>query len=418
MHTSLAVIALLVAAAAALAPLHSTERPYPGRYIVVFHSNTSLREAAFTVKHFTSLGVTMKNTYNLVVKGFAANLTATQLKKVRSHASVSYVDQDGEARIADYQEVTQGGTCQTQSNAPSWGLARVCNENPPDDDDFHHLNYGRNVNIYIIDTGIYIAHNDFTGRAKWGYTASDIRPPGEYDGNGHGTHCASTAAGTYYGIAKQARLVAVKCLGDSGGGSWSGVIESIEWVAAEHRKTPNVKSVGSMSLGGGRMQSVNDATIGATMVGVVMNAAAGNSNTDTCSFSPASASFNNGQATAVIAVGATEQGPVRDQRASYSNYGGQCTSIFAPGTSITGAWIGNPDAERTISGTSMACPHVAGVGASVLGDSRYSNLNPAQLKDLLINNANWDKIDLRCPGSGTCNTSPNALLYTADLCNH
>jgi subtilisin family serine protease len=332
---------------------------------------------------------------------------------VRSHSNVNYVDQDGEARIA---EEAQGGKCTTQNNAPSWGLARVCVENPPDDDNFHHNNYGRAVNIYIIDTGIYIAHNDFGGRAKWGYTASDIRPPGEYDGNGHGTHCASTAAGSYYGVAKHANLIAVKCLGDSGGGSWSGVIESIEWVAAEHRKTPGIKSVGSMSLGGGRQQSVNDATIGATMIGVVMAAAAGNSNTDTCSFSPASASYNNGQITAVIAVGATEQGPTQDQRASYSNYGGQCTSIFAPGSSITGAWIGNPDAERTISGTSMACPHVAGVAASILADTRYSNLSPAQVKDKLINDANWDKINLRCPGSGTCLTSPNALLYTNDLC--
>jgi len=171
-----------------------------------------------------------------------------------------------------------------------------------------------------------------------------------------------------------------------------------------------------MSLGGGRQQSVNDATIGATSVGVVMCAAAGNSNTDTCSFSPASASFNAGAPTAVIAVGATEQGPQFDQRASYSNYGGQCTSIMAPGTSITGAWIGNPDAERTISGTSMACPHVAGVAAAILGDTRYSSFSPQQVKDKLINDANYDKIQMRCPGSGTCSTTPNAMLYTADLC--
>jgi subtilisin family serine protease len=354
----------------------------------------------------------MKNTYNVVLKGFCANLTASQLRKVRAHPNVKYVDQDGEARIA------QGGQCTNQQNAPSWGLARVCNENPPDDDDFHHLNYGRGVNIYIIDTGIYIAHNDFAGRAKWGYTASDIRPPGEYDGNGHGTHCASTAAGTYYGVSKNANLIAVKCLGDSGGGSWSGVIESIEWVATEHRKTPGIKSVGSMSLGGGRNQAVNDATIGATSVGVVMAAAAGNSNTDTCSFSPASASFNNGQITAVLAVGATEQGPIGDLRASYSNYGGQCTSVMGPGTSITGAWIGNPDAERTISGTSMACPHVAGVAAAILGDSRFNNLNPMQVKDMIINDASWDKINLRCPGSGTCATTPNALVSTIKLCSH
>jgi subtilisin family serine protease len=410
MHTSLAVIVLLIAAASAYAPLYRAAKPFPGQYIVVFHSNTSVAETASTVKYFSLLGVTMKNTYKTVIKGFAAKLTQAQLVKVRSHPLVNYVDQDGEARIA------QGGKCLVQQNAPSWGLGRVCQVNPGDDD-FHHLSYGTGVTIYIIDTGIYIAHNDFGGRATWGYTASDINPPGEYDGNGHGTHCASTAAGTYYGISKNADLVAVKCLGDGGGGSWSGVIESIEWVADEHRKPPITPSVGSMSLGGGKQQSVNDATIGATAVGVVMVAAAGNSNTDTCSFSPASASFNAGAQTAVIAVGATEQGPTQDQRASYSNYGGQCTSIMAPGTSITGAWIGGVDAERTISGTSMACPHVAGVSAAILGDTRYRGFSPQNVKDKLINDANWDKINMRCPGSGTCATTPNALLYTADLCS-
>jgi len=413
MYTSL-VLVLLVVAASALAPLHKAEKPFPGRYIVVFHKNTTVADADSTVQQFSLLGVTMKNIYKTVIMGFAANLTPSQLKKVRSHPQVQYVDQDGEARIAS---IAQGGKCLNQRNAPSWGLPRIAHQDVPDTDDFLHLNYGRNVNIYIIDTGIYIAHSDFGGRAKWGYTASDINPPGEYDGNGHGTHCASTAAGTYYGVSKLANLIAVKCLGDSGGGSWSGVIESIEWVATEHRKTPNIRSVGSMSLGGGRQQSVNDATIGATMVGVVMTAAAGNSNTDTCSFSPASASYNNGQITAVIAVGATEQGPTQDQRASYSNYGGQCTTIMAPGTSITGAWIGNPDAERTISGTSMACPHVAGVAAAFLGDSRFAMLNPAQLKDLIQNDAVWDKINMRCPGSGTCLTTPNAMLYTSNLCS-
>jgi len=193
-------------------------------------------------------------------------------------------------------------------------------------------------------------------------------------------------------------------------------MESIEWVAEQHQANPAIKSVGSMSLGGGRNLAVNDATYGATIAGVVMCAAAGNSNSDTCNFSPASASFHNGQVSAVIAVGATEQGPDRDQRASYSNYGGQCTSVFAPGTSITGAWIGGQNAERTISGTSMACPHVAGIAAAILGDSRFSSFNPMQVKNKIINDANYDLIDLRCPGTGTCNTSPNALLYTADLC--
>jgi subtilisin family serine protease len=411
MYTSLAVIALLVAAAAALAPLNHVERAFPGRYIVVFHKNASRVDAATTVKYFASQGIKMKNIYKTVIKGFTANLTRAQLEKVRNHPSVSYVDQDGEARIA------QNPTCINQHNAPSWGIARICNEIPPNDDDFWHLaTYGSGVNVYIIDTGIYIAHKDFGGRAKWGYTASDINPPGEYDGNGHGTHCASTAVGTTYGVAKAATVIAVKCLGDGGGGSWSGVIESIEWVAEEHAKNPSARSVGSMSLGGGKMQSCNDATIGATQAGVVMVAAAGNGNSDTCGFSPASASFNNGQVTAVIAVGATEQGPTQDQRSSFSNYGGQCTTVMAPGTSITGAWIGANDAERTISGTSMACPHVAGVAASVLSDSRFRGFNPMQVKDFIINEASWDKIDMRCPSSGTCSTTPNAMLHTGILC--
>jgi len=415
MHTTLALVVLLVAAAAAIAPLHRASKPFPGQYIVVFHGNTSVVEHASTVKYFKTVhGVTMKNVYKSVLKGFAARLTHSQLETIRSHPQVAYVDQDGEARIA------QGGSCTTQPNAPSWGLGRVCSVDATGDDNFHHLNYGTGVNVYIIDTGIYIAHNDFGGRARWGYTASDINPPGEYDGNGHGTHCASTAAGTFYGVAKRANLIAVKCLGDGGGGSWSGVIESIEWVAEDAATRPTFKACGSMSLGGGRQVAVNEATWRATTppYNVVMVAAAGNSNSDTCSFSPASASFHNNQITAVIAVGATQQGATGDQRASYSNYGGQCTSVFAPGSSITGAWIGGVDAERTISGTSMACPHVAGVAASILGDTRYRGFTPMQVKDKIINDCNYDKIDLACPPTGTCNTSPNALLYTRDLCNH
>jgi subtilisin family serine protease len=409
MHTSLAVIVLLIATAAAIAPVNKAEKPFPGQYIVVFHSNTSVADTLSTVESFFQMGVTMKNTYKTVLKGFAAKLTQDQLVKVRTHPNVNYIDQDGEARVA------QGGQCQIQQNAPSWGLGRITQVDPTGDDDFPHLHYGQGVNVYIIDTGIYLAHSDFGGRAKWGYTASDIAP-GEYDGNGHGTHCASTAAGATYGISKRANLIAVKCLSDGGGGSWSGIIESLEWVAEEHMKTPTVKSVGSMSLGGGRQQSVNDATIGCTLIGIVMVAAAGNSNTDTCSFSPASASYNGNAPTAVIAVGATEQGIVRDARASYSNYGGQCTSVMAPGTSISGAWIGNPNAERTISGTSMACPHVAGVAAAILADTRYSSFTPAQVKDKIFNDCNFEKIDLRCPGTGTCLTTPNALLHTANLC--
>jgi len=416
MYTTLAIV-LFVAAALAKAPLHSSEKPFKGQYIVVFNDNVSVNEAATTVNYFKTIhGVTMKNTYKTVLKGFAAKLTNTQLETVRAHPGVKYVSQDGEARVADDLETAQGGQCQQQTNAPSWGLGRIC-QVEPGDDNYLHLNYGAGVNVYIIDTGIYIQHNDFGGRARWGYTASDINPPGEYDGNGHGTHCASTAAGTYYGVSKRANLIAVKCLGDGGGGSWSGVIESIEWVAEQHQNNPAVKSVGSMSLGGGRNVAVNDATYGATIVGVVMCCAAGNSNSDTCNFSPASASFHNGQVTAVIAVGATEQGPQFDQRASYSNYGGQCTSVFAPGSSITGAWIGGVDAERTISGTSMACPHVAGVAAAILGDTRFSSFTPMAVKNKIVNDANYDLIDLRCPGTGTCNTSPNALLFTADLCS-
>jgi len=268
---------------------------------------------------------------------------------------VDYVEQDGMAHATDYfQEepvhTKRNDVCATQEGA-TWGLVRTSQVERNIDGRYTYDKDGSGAYAFVLDTGIYIAHNDFNGRATWGANFVD---QDNTDGNGHGTHCAGTIGGTKYGLAKRCRLVAVKVLNAGGSGAWSGVIDGINYVANDARRPATI----NMSLGGGKQQAVNDAVDAASAHGRVTTvAAAGNNNGDTCSFSPASAPTG-------IAVGATDNG---DRKASFSNHG-RCMNLFAPGQAITSTWIGNPDADNTISGTSMAAPHVCGVVTKYLGE--------------------------------------------------
>jgi len=207
---------------------------------------------------------------------------------------------------------------------------------------------GRGVTVYVIDTGIYIGHNEFGGRAVWGTNTIDSKTT---DGHGHGTHCAGTVGGTTYGMAKNVKLVAVKVLSDQGSGSTQGVIDGISW-SVRNRVGP---AVGSMSLGGGKSAAMNSAVANAVNQGLLMVVAAGNDNRDACNYSPASAPE-------AITVAASDN---RDTKATFSNFG-TCVDLFAPGVAVTASWIGSPSAINTISGTSMACPHVSGQVAKFL----------------------------------------------------
>jgi len=277
----------------------------------------------------------------------------------------------------------------TQTPTPSWGLDRTDQRALPLSNSFTASAYGAGVDVYVVDTGVSTTHTDFSGRLRSGFSAiNDGR--GSNDCNGHGTHVAGTAAGTTYGVAKAASIIPVRVLDCAGSGSNTGVIAGLDWIIANH--SAGVAAVANMSLGGGASLALDTAVQNAINDGVVMAVAAGNSNANACNYSPA-------RAANAITVGATDR---TDVRASYSNFG-SCLDIFAPGTSITSAWINSSTAINTISGTSMASPHVAGVAAALL--SANPTLSPADISSMLRSSATPNVVSTAGTGS------PNYLLY-------
>ncbi|KAI8866375.1 subtilisin-like protein, partial [Ramicandelaber brevisporus] len=278
------------------------------------------------------------------------------------------------------------------------GLGRVSSRNAVSNPStyFYDGNAGAGVKIFIVDTGIRVTHKEFAGRAVWG--ANFVGDGQNSDGNGHGTHCAGTSAGTTYGVAKKANLVAVKVLDSSGSGTWSGVISGINWVASEHKagRGGAKGSVINMSLGGGVSSTVNAAATAAVNAGVHVAVAAGNSAADACTFSPASA-------TGVLTVSASD---VNDKFATFSNWG-SCVEVIAPGVNVLSAWSTSDTATNTISGTSMASPHSAGILAYYASLSATS-YTPAALISKVQSTATSGKIT-NILGSGT----PNLLVYNS-----
>jgi len=277
----------------------------------------------------------------------------------------------------------------TQSNA-TWGLDRLDQRDLPLNATYSYDKTGSGVTAYIIDTGIRLSHNDFGGRATSGYDAIDGGSAD--DCNGHGTHVSGTVGGTTYGVAKGVRLVAVRVLDCGGSGSNSGVIAGVNWVTSNH--AAGQPAVANMSLGGGVSTALDQAVSNSIADGVTYALAAGNSNANACNSSPA-------RTPNAITVGATTSS---DARASYSNYG-TCLDVFAPGSNITSAWSTSNTATNTISGTSMASPHVAGAAAVYLEGN--PGATPAQVASALSGAATTGKVT--SPGSG----SPNRLLYSA-----
>jgi len=305
-----------------------------------------------------------------------------------------------------------------EADAPC-GLARVSHREHPDSVESHHYAYeddaGEGVTVYVVDTGVNINHVEFEERAVWGQTI----PDGDLDedGNGHGTHCSGTIAGKSYGVAKKAKIVAVKVLRSNGSGTMSDVVRGIEWVAKHHNerlreymkesvagKNPKkVKSVANMSLGGGKSRALDQAVNAVVASGVHFAVAAGNDDRDACNYSPAGADK-------AVTVGATT---VEDDRAWFSNWG-KCVDIFAPGHEILSAWIGSKVATNTISGTSMASPHIAGVIASYLTRKDWADLTPAELKKKLLQTATPKAIKMGIiPPWGSGKQTPNLLVYTS-----
>jgi subtilisin family serine protease len=314
----------------------------PGQYIVVLRDGVGdVRGAAaqLAAAHGGNVGFI----YQAALRGFSiANISAQAAAALERNPLVAYVEQD--------QVVTAWST--TQSNA-TWGLDRIDQRALTLNGTYTYNATGSGVRSYIIDTGILLSHTDFEGRASFGF---DAFGGNGNDCNGHGTHVAGSTGGTKWGVAKATSLVAVRVLDCNGSGTTSGVIAGVDWVTANH-KTP---AVANMSLGGGASSSLDAAVGNSVAAGVSYVVAAGNGDRlgraqDACNYSPA-------RVAEAITVGATNSS---DQKASWSNYG-SCVNLFAPGVSITSAWYTSNTATNTISGTSMAAPHVAGVAALYL----------------------------------------------------
>ena len=313
--------------------------------------------------------------------GFLATLTDSDREDLSSDPEVAYIEPNEPVyALPLFGEVE----CPVVETGPqSWGQGRVTRVNGTGDYR-HDPEWGKGVDLYIIDTGTNCEHEEFDS-CDCGPTFSGGLD-GCSDGNSHGTFCGSIAAGKVYGIAKGAHIIGVKVLSDSGMGSTASVISGMDYVAAQ-----SGTRVASMSLGGGFSQASNDAADALVRAGVTLAVAAGNDNSDACSHSPASAPLP-------ICVGSTDK---EDQRSFFSNYG-SCTDVFAPGSDITGA-SNKPGTYVTGSGTSMATPHVAGVLAALR--SMDHTLCPWKLKTKLLTDALNDYV------ADVGEDSPNRLLH-------
>ena len=327
----------------------------PGRFIVTLRERTD--PATVAREH----GVRPDFVYHHAITGFAGQISDAARAGLLRDARVTRVEPDGIATIVT-----------TQSNA-TWGLDRIDQRALPLSGTFTYTRSGAGVTVYIIDTGIRTSHSEFGTRASDGYDAVDGTLPAA-DCHGHGTHVAGTVGGTTYGVAKSVTLKAVRVLNCSGSGTWSGVIAGMDWVTGNH--TGSNPAVANMSLGGGANSSVDDAVRRMIADGVATAVAAGNGNLagiaqDACRSSPSRVP----QAMTIGATGRT------DRKASWSNYG-KCLDWFAPGVGITSAWYTSTTATNTISGTSMATPHTAGVAALYLQSS--PSATPQQVRDALF----------------------------------
>ena len=346
-------------------------------YIVVFKDNVNDVDGE-TDQISKDYNVNSKYRYKHTIKGFSGTLSAIAVDALRSDSRVAYVEQDQIVHIVT-----------VQSNPPSWGLDRIDQRPLPLNSSYTYDQTGTGVDAYIIDCGILLTHTDFGGRAVTG--VDEITPGGTAtDGNGHGTHVAGTVGGSSYGVAKGVKLIAVRVLDNNGSGTTSGVIAGIDWVTNDHTTRP---AVANMSLGGGVSTALDDAVRRSIADGVTYCIAAGNSTADASTASPA-------RVTEAVTVGATN---INDVFASFSNYG-PVVDISAPGVNITSDWHTSNTATNTISGTSMATPHVAGAVALYL--QANPTATPAAVQSALKSNGTPNTIT-SIPG-GTV----NLLLYS------
>ncbi|HEY7796117.1 MAG TPA: S8 family serine peptidase [Gaiellaceae bacterium] len=387
----LSIVAALCAAAAALSASSAgagldVQEPTRGSYIVVLKPSEarspSERQTGRPLVSVLAQELArahsgqLASVFQYALKGFAVELTEAQAAALASDPRVAYVEAD---QIVE--------AVATQSPA-TWGIDRSDQRDLPLSGSYTYTQTGQGVNAYVIDTGLRATHQEFAGRIGNGFTAvNDGR--GTSDCNGHGTHVAGTVGGSTYGIAKQVTIHAVRVLNCQGSGTTTGVIAGVDWVTQNHVDP----AVANMSLGGSASTALDQAVANSIAAGVSYAIAAGNSNANACSSSPA-------RVAAANTVGATTSS---DVRSSFSNYG-TCVDLFAPGSSITSAWYSSDTATNTISGTSMASPHVAGALALYLQTN--PSASPATASQALAAAATPNKVG--SAGTG----SPNRLLYT------
>ncbi|KAI4869153.1 subtilisin-like protein [Hypoxylon rubiginosum] len=347
-----------------------------GKYIVKLYENSAISALQDTMSAFQG---DADHVYNVEgFKGFASALTAEDLEKLQSHPDVEFIEQDAIMSINAFT---------TQSGA-TWGISRLSHKSGSSGY-VYDSSAGTGTCAYVIDTGIYTAHAEFEGRATF---LANYADSSNTDGNGHGTHVAGTIGSKTYGVAKKTSLYAVKVLDSSGSGTTSGVIAGMNFVTSDVKtRSCPAGAVANMSLGGGTSSSINSAAKAMINAGVFLAVAAGNDNQNAANSSPASEPT-------VCTVGATTSA---DARASYSNYG-TVVDIFAPGTNILSTW-NSAGSTNTISGTSMATPHIVGLGAYLL--ALNGKQAPQELCSFIASSANSGVL------SGIPSGTVNKLAY-------
>ncbi|WP_416905998.1 S8 family peptidase [Micromonospora echinospora] len=387
-----ATAATIVAAAApapavATGPVRGAGNPdaVAGSYLVVFDEHGTGQDRAgvrtLTDRLASQYRVRVEHVYEHALHGFAGTMSPAAARRLAADPDVSYVEQNLVVRALG-----------TQPAPPSWGLDRIDQRSLPLNRSYSYPTTAAGVQVYVIDSGIRTTHATFGGRAIWGTNTTGDGVNADCTSSGHGTHVAGTIGGAEYGVAKGVSLVAVKVLGCGNNGTLAGVAAGVDWVTGHH--ATGAPAVANMSLGAATSNSTLENAVRASISdGVVYTISSGNSDSDACGFTPA-------RVPEAITVNASTSADARDLTSNW----GTCTDIFAPGENIVSASNASDTAAATLSGTSMAAPHVAGAAALVLAGN--TGLTPAQVAAALFNAATMNKVTN--PGIG----SPNRLLFT------